>query len=52
MMIGAVCGIIGGIGLICSAITDGNIPKIMYFVIAVCEFIMSGALIYNYKANK
>lgn len=50
--IGAVCGIIGGIGLIYSAVTDGNIPKIMWLIISVCEFILVFSLICNYKENK
>ncbi|MDE7363691.1 MAG: hypothetical protein K2N27_02200 [Ruminococcus sp.] len=52
MQIGSVCGIIGGIGLICSAIMYDNIPIIIRILIAVCEIIMSVALIYNYKENK
>lgn len=48
-LIGAVCGIIGGIGLICSAIMYDNIPKIIRLLIAVCEIIMAVSLVYNYK---
>ncbi|MDE6520248.1 MAG: hypothetical protein K2K91_07310 [Ruminococcus sp.] len=52
MQIGAVCGIIGGIGLICSAIIYDNIPIIIRIMIAVCEIIMAISLFYNYKENK
>lgn len=49
---GAVCGIIGGIGLICSALMYDNIPVIIRLLIAVCEIIMAVSLVYNYKENK
>lgn len=52
MIIGSICGIIGGIGRICLAITDRNIPKIFIFIISVCEFAMAFSLIYNYKKSK
>lgn len=52
MQIGAVCGIIGGIGLICSAIMYDNIPIMIRLLIAVCEIIMAISLVYNYKQNK
>lgn len=52
MLIGAVCGIIGGIGLICSAIMYDKIPIIIRILIAVCEIIMAVSLVYNYKENK
>lgn len=52
MIIGGICGIIGGIGLIFDAIMYDKIPIIIRLLIAVCEIIMAVALIYNYKENK
>lgn len=49
---GAVCGIIGGIGLIFDAIMYDKIPIIIRILIAVCEIIMAVSLVYNYKENK
>lgn len=49
-MIAAICGIIGGIGLILSAVTDA--PKFVYIIISVCEFTASFATICNYRKNK
>lgn len=49
-MIAAILGIIGGIGLILSAVTD--VPKFVYIIISVCEFTASFATICNCRKNK
>lgn len=51
-MIAAILGIIGGIGLILSAVTDSNLPKFVYIIISVCEFTASFATICNCRKNK
>lgn len=47
-LIGGVCGVISGIGMIFGAILDGNIPKYAWIIIII-GFLVSGAgNIYNY----
>ena len=52
MLIGSICGIIGGVGLFFSAIMYDNIPIVIRLLIAVCEIIMAVSLVYNCKENK
>lgn len=54
--IGAVCGIFSGIGMICNAVTDNNLPKIVWLFISVGWIVAVSSQICNYfhlkKKNK
>ncbi len=47
-LIGAVCGVLSGAGMIYASITDGNIPKIVWILISIGWFIAVASQICNY----
>lgn len=48
-LIGAVCGILSGAGMIYSAIMDGNIPKILWVLISIGWLVAVVSQICNYR---
>ncbi len=46
--VGGVCGVLSGIGMICAAILDGDIPKFVWLFIAIGFFISGISNAYNY----
>ncbi|MBQ5335296.1 MAG: hypothetical protein J6Z45_05050 [Oscillospiraceae bacterium] len=51
-LIGAFCGILGGIGLIAAAILDDQFPKPLWAVIAVCTLTAGIANICAYLKSR
>ncbi len=48
-LIGAVCGMLSGIGMIYAGIVDGNIPKTVWILIAIGWFIAVASQICSYR---
>lgn len=48
-LIGAVCGVLSGAGMIYGSITDGNIPKIVWILISIGWLIAVASQICNYR---
>ncbi len=46
-LIGAICGILSGIGMIYAGIVDGNIPKILWILISIGWLIAVASQICN-----
>ncbi len=51
-LIGAVCGVLSGVGMIYASITDGNIHKIIWILISIGWFIGVASQICNYRHFK
>ena len=48
-LIGAVCGVLSGAGMIWAGIADGNIPKPVWILISIGWFVSAAAQICNYR---
>ncbi len=48
-LIGAVCGVLSGVGMIYASIVDGNIPKTVWILISIGWFIAVASQICNYR---
>ncbi len=48
-LIGAVCGVLSGLGMIYASIADGNTPKIVWVLISVGWLIAVVSQICNYR---
>lgn len=48
-LIGAVCGVLSGIGMIYASIVDGGIPKAVWMLIAIGWVIAVASQIWNYR---
>ena len=48
-LVGAICGVLSGIGMICGGIMDGKLPKPAWIFIGIGFFISAIANVYNYR---
>lgn len=47
-LIGAICGVLSGIGMLVLSILDSRAPKILWILISIGFFIEAASLICNY----
>jgi len=50
--VGAVCGILSGIGMICGAILEDRMPKFLWLPIAVGYLLLTASILISYFAEK
>ncbi len=48
-LIGAVCGVLSGVGMIYAGMADGNIPKTVWVLISIGWLIAVASQICNYR---
>lgn len=48
-MLGGICGIIGGIGMIVGAVVEESFPKPLWLLVAFCYIFNTIAIFLNYR---